>query len=232
LHSTGLWSQPAPSTPISATTNGPSFAPGLKTIDDATYIRRQILIAFERAETEPDAAERKRLLHLRGGRWRSDRGLRTAGAIAELANRALASDFRTIDPRSARVMLVEAGARLLTPFDPSLSEKAKKSLEQLGVEVRLKARVTGCSDAEVAIGSERIETARHLGSRVMVRRRRFGSAPNQIRAGRVKVQPDLSIPGHPNVFVIGDTAPRKMQEADHYRRRISRQATGQYLRRS
>src|SRR5258708_3845930 len=85
-------------------------------------------------------------------------GLRPQAQSRNSHNRALASDFRTIDPRSARVMLVEAGARLLTPFDPSLSEKAKKSLEQLGVDVRLKARVTGCSDAEVAIGSERIET--------------------------------------------------------------------------
>jgi NADH dehydrogenase len=183
-----------------------SFAPGLKTIDDATYIRRRILIAFERAETEPDAAERQRLLTfvVVGG---GPTGVETAGAIAELANRALASDFRTIDPRSARVMLVEAGARLLTPFDPSLSEKAQKSLEQLGVEVRLKAKVTGCSDAEVAIGSERIETRTIIwAAGVMASPAALWLGAEADRAGRVKVQPDLSIPGHPNVFVIGDTA--------------------------
>ncbi len=133
------------------------FAPGLKTIDDATYLRRRILLAFEHAETEPDPAERQRLLNfvVVGG---GPTGVEMAGAIAELAKRALASDFRTIDPRCARIVLVEAGPRLLTPFDPSLSENAKHSLEQLGVEVRLNAAVTGCSDEAVAIGEERIET--------------------------------------------------------------------------
>ena len=118
-----------------------AFAPGLKTIDDATYIRRRILLAFEKAETEADPAERARLLNfvIVGG---GPTGVEMAGAIAELANRALAADFRSIDPRSARIILVEAAPRLLTPFDPSLSEAAKRSLEQLGVEVRLGAAVT------------------------------------------------------------------------------------------
>src|SRR3954462_6635903 len=118
-----------------------AFAPGLKTIDDATYIRGRILLAFEKAETEPDPEERARLLNfvIVGG---GPTGVEMAGAIAELANRALAKDFRLIDPRCARIILVEAAPRLLTPFDPSLSEGAKRSLEQLGVGVRLGAAVT------------------------------------------------------------------------------------------
>src|SRR6185503_14693370 len=109
-----------------------ALAPGLKTIDDATYIRRRIMLAFEKAETETDPAERARLLNfvVVGG---GPTGVEMAGAIAELANRALAEDFRSIDPRCARVILVEAATRLLTPFEPSLSQAAKLSLEQLGV---------------------------------------------------------------------------------------------------
>ena len=120
-----------------------SYAPGLKTIDDATYLRRRILLAFERAESEPDADERRRLLNfvVVGG---GPTGVEMAGAIAELAKRALASDFLSIDPRCARIILVEAGPRLLAPFAPSLSEAARRSLEQLGVEVRLGAVVTDC----------------------------------------------------------------------------------------
>src|SRR3954470_9421073 len=128
-----------------------AFAPGLKTIDDATYIRRRILLAFEKAETEPDPEERARLLNfvIVGG---GPTGVEMAGAIAELANRALAKDFRSIDPRCARIILVEAAPRLLTPFDPSLSEGAKRSLEQLGVGVRLGAAVTAVDAAGVSIG--------------------------------------------------------------------------------
>ena len=119
-----------------------SDAPGLKTIDDATYLRRRILLAFERAETETDPVERRRLLNfvVVGG---GPTGVEMAGAIAELAKRALAMDFRSIDPRSTRIILIEAGPRLLLPFDPSLSEAARRSLEQLGVEVRLGRRRDG-----------------------------------------------------------------------------------------
>jgi NADH dehydrogenase len=182
------------------------FAPGLKTIDDATYLRRRILLAFEHAETEPDPAERQRLLNfvVVGG---GPTGVEMAGAIAELAKRALASDFRTIDPRSARIILVEAGPRLLTPFDPKLSESAKRSLEQLGVEVHLNAAVTGCSDKAVAIGDERIETRTIMwaaGVKASPAARWLGVDGD--RAGRVKVEPDLSVKGMPDVFVLGDTA--------------------------
>ena len=134
-----------------------SYAPGLKTIDDATYLRRRILLAFERAEVEPDPDERRRLLNfvVVGG---GPTGVEMAGAIAELAKRALAADFRSIDPRCARIILIEAGPRLLAPFSPTLSEAARRSLEQLGVEVRLGTVVTDCDCTRVSLGQERIET--------------------------------------------------------------------------
>jgi NADH dehydrogenase len=181
-------------------------APGLKTIDDATYIRRRILLAFEKAETEADPQERARLLNfvvVGGGAT----GVEMAGAIAELANRALAKDFRAIDPRSARVILVEAAPRLLTPFEPSLSEAAKRSLEQLGVEVRLGAPVTALDAAGVSIGAERIEARTVVwGAGVMASPAGLWLGAESDRAGRVKVSADLSVPGHPDIFVIGDTA--------------------------
>jgi NADH dehydrogenase len=183
-----------------------SYAPGLKTIDDATYLRRRILLAFERAETEPDADERRRLLNfvVVGG---GPTGVEMAGAIAELAKRALASDFRCIDPRCARIILVEAGPRLLAPFAPSLSEAARRSLEQLGVEVRLGAVVTDCDCTRVSLGQERIETRTIMwAAGVKASPAAEWLAVSSDRAGRVQVQADLSVPGHPNIFVIGDAA--------------------------
>ena len=183
-----------------------SYAPGLKTIDDATYLRRRILLAFERAESETDAEERRRLLNfvVVGG---GPTGVEMAGAIAELAKRALASDFRSIDPRCARIILVEAGPRLLAPFAPSLSEAARRSLEQLGVEVRLGAVVTDCDCTRVLLGQERIET-RTIMWAAGVRASPVAEwlAVARDRAGRVQVRADLSVPGHPNIFVIGDAA--------------------------
>ncbi|HEY4738432.1 MAG TPA: NAD(P)/FAD-dependent oxidoreductase [Xanthobacteraceae bacterium] len=182
------------------------YAPGLKTIDDATYLRRRILLAFERAEAEPDPVERQRLLNfvIVGG---GPTGVEMAGAIAELANRAIASDFHNIDPRSTRVILVEAGQRLLKTFDPSLSVLALQSLQQLGVEVRLGAVVTGCSCAAVFLGDERIET-RTIMWAAGVKASPAGAwlVVDADRVGRVRVGADLSVPGHPNIFVIGDTA--------------------------
>src|SRR5215472_291460 len=133
-----------------------SYAPGLKTIDDATYLRRRILLAFERAESEPDPDERRRLLNfvVVGG---GPTGVEMAGAIAELAKRALAADFRSINPRLAQIVLVEAGPRVLSQFDPSLSRYAQRALEQLGVEVRVGAAVTVCDEAGISLGGERIE---------------------------------------------------------------------------
>ena len=183
-----------------------AFAPGLKTIDDATYIRRRILLAFEKAETETDPAERARLLNfiIVGG---GPTGVEMAGAIAELANRALASDFRSIDPRAARIILVEAAPRLLTPFDPPLSEAAKTSLEQLGVEVRLGTPVTALDAAGVSVGTERIEARTVIwGAGVIASPAGKWLGAETDGAGRVKVSPDLSVPGHPDIFAIGDTA--------------------------
>jgi NADH dehydrogenase len=183
-----------------------SYAPGLKTIDDATYLRRRILLAFEKAETEADAAERRRLLNfvIVGG---GPTGVEMAGAIAELAKRALASDFRTIDPRQARIFLVEAAPRLLTPFDPRLSAAAKRSLEQLGVEVRLNSGVTSADCGGVSLGDERIEARTIMwaaGVMASPAGRWLGAKTD--RAGRVIVNQDLSVPDHPDVFVIGDAA--------------------------
>ena len=175
-------------------------APGLKTIDDATYLRRRILLAFEKAETEPNQKERARLLTfvVVGG---GPTGVEMAGAIAELARRALKSDFRAIDPSSARVVLVEAGPRLLPSFDPSLSEAARHSLEKLGAEVRLTSSVTACDAEGVTIGDTRIE------ARTIIWAAGVTASPagrwldaKTDRAGRVIVQPDLSVPGHPQYF--------------------------------
>jgi NADH:ubiquinone reductase (H+-translocating) len=182
------------------------YAPGLKTIDDATYLRRRILLAFERAEIESDPDERRRLLNfvVVGG---GPTGVETAGAIAELAKRALAADFRSIDPRCARIILLEAGERLLAPFDPALSEAARRSLEQLGVEVRLGAAVTDCDCSGLSIGDERLETRTIMwaaGVKASPAAEWLGAARD--RAGRVKVAVDLSVPGHPDIFVIGDAA--------------------------
>ena len=133
-----------------------AFAPGLKRIEDATAIRRRILLAFERAESGCDPAERRRLLNfvIVGG---GATGVEMAGAIAELAKKALASDFRVIDPREARIVLVEAGPRLLPSFPAALSEFARRSLEKLGVEVLLGKAVTKCDASGVEIAGSRIE---------------------------------------------------------------------------
>jgi NADH:ubiquinone reductase (H+-translocating) len=183
-----------------------AFAPGLKTLDDATGLRRRILLAFERAETVEEADERARLMTfvVVGG---GPTGVEMAGAIAELAKRALASDFRSIDPRCARIILVEAASRVLTPFDETLSEAARRSLEQLGVEVRFGKAVTDCSDEDVRLGDELIPVRTIIwAAGVMASPAGRWLGVETDRAGRVKVRGDLSVPGHPDVFVIGDTA--------------------------
>ena len=182
------------------------FAPGLKTVDDATYLRRRILLAFERAENETDFDERRRLMTfvVVGG---GPTGVEMAGAIAELAKRALASDFQSIDPLCATIILVEAGPRLLTPFVPSLSDAARRSLQQLGVEVRLGVAVTSCSCEGVRLGDEFIPTRTIIwAAGVMASPAGRWLGAESDRAGRVKVRSDLSVPGHTDVFVIGDTA--------------------------
>ncbi|MFY9754396.1 MAG: NAD(P)/FAD-dependent oxidoreductase [Pseudolabrys sp.] len=183
-----------------------AFAPGLKTIDDATYLRRRILLAFERAENETDVDERRRLMTfvVVGG---GPTGVEMAGAIAELAKRALASDFQSIDPQCASIVLIEGAQRLLTPFDPLLSQAARRSLKDLGVDVRLGAAVTDCSCEGVRLGDQFISTRTIIwaaGVMASPAGRWLGAEVD--RAGRVMVRADLSVPGHADVFVIGDTA--------------------------
>jgi NADH:ubiquinone reductase (H+-translocating) len=183
-----------------------AHAQGIKKIEDATSLRRKILLAFERAETERSAEECRRLLTfvVVGG---GPTGVEIAGAIAELARKALASEFRNIDPARTRIVLVEAGARLLPSFDAILSGRARRSLEMLGVEVRLNGSVTDCGHAGVAFGSERIECRTIVwaaGVRASHAARWLGVEADG--AGRVLVGPDLRVDGRDNIFVIGDTA--------------------------
>jgi NADH dehydrogenase len=183
------------------------YAPGLKRIDDATALRRQILMAFERAENAAADMMRQRQLTfvVVGG---GPTGVELAGAIAELAKTALPRDFRNIDPREARIVLIEAGERLLAAFPAALSTPAKRALEKLGVEVRLSARVTDCSARGVVIdGLEGIESECVIwaaGVAASPAAKWLGAEKD--RAGRVKVNPDLTLPDHPEIFVIGDTA--------------------------
>jgi NADH dehydrogenase len=183
-----------------------AFAPGLKEIDDATRLRQRILVAFERAEVEEDAARRRALMTfvVVGG---GPTGVEMAGAIAELARKALAADFRTIDPRCARIILVEAAERLLQPFHASLSEAARRSLVKLGVDVRLGAAVTACDAEGLVAAGERIDAATLVwAAGVMASTAGTWLGATTDRAGRVKVRGDLSVPGHPEIFVLGDTA--------------------------
>ena len=181
-------------------------APGMKRIDDATYVRRRILVAFEKAEAETDLAKRRALLNfvVVGG---GPTGVEMAGAIAELARKALASDFRTIDPRDARIVLVQRAPRLLPSFDPSLSQNAYQALLKLDVDVRLEHSVTGCDANGVSFGAERIEAATIVwAAGVMASPAGKWLGVDVDKAGRVKVRPDLSVPRYPEIFVIGDTA--------------------------
>jgi NADH dehydrogenase len=181
-------------------------APGLKKIDDATSIRRRILTAFERAEASDSAEARRRLLTfvvIGAG----PTGVEMAGSIAELAHVALRHDFRTIDPRDARIVLVEAGSRVLAAFPPALSAAAHKALERLHVEVRLGTPVTNCDVAGVTIGTDHVPAATIVwaaGVAASAAGRWLGVETD--RVGRVPVGPDLTVPGHPEIFVIGDTA--------------------------
>ncbi len=183
-----------------------AWAPGIKKVEDATEIRRQILIAFERAETTEDALERQRLLTfvVVGG---GPTGVEIAGAIAELARHGMEGEFRAIDPASADVVLVQAGPRLLPAFPERLSRVAARSLEQLGVRVVLDRRVDSINETGVAIGAEWIETRTVFWAAGVIASpaAKWVNAQRDA-AGRLKVEPDLSVPGLGNVFAIGDTA--------------------------
>ena len=181
------------------------YAPGLKTVEQATEIRRRVLTAFERAEATSDSHERRRQLTfvIVGG---GPTGVELAGAIGEMSRTTLARDFRNIDPKLTRVILIEAGPRILTSFDPDLSSRATHELETLGVQVWTDSPVTKVDAHGVEIGEERIEAATVLWA-AGVRAPVFGQLDaNRDRLNRIEVGPDLSVPGHPELFVAGDLA--------------------------
>jgi NADH dehydrogenase len=183
-----------------------SIAPALKTIDDATEIRRRFLLAFEAAEHEANAEMRRALLTfvMVGG---GPTGVEMAGAFAEIARHTLREDFRNIDSTSARIILIEGGPRLLSAYPAPLSEKAQEQLETLGVEVRLNSIVTGIEFGAVLVGESRIPAYNVVWSAGVAASPLGKSLGVPLdRTGRVVVEPDLSIPGHPEVFVIGDLA--------------------------
>lgn len=182
------------------------IAPGLKTIDDALEIRRRILLAFEEAECEADEEARRGKLTfvVVGG---GPTGVELAGALLEIAVKTIPRDFRYIDTTTARVILVEAADRLLSALPEAMGRRAERDLTEMGVEVRLNSLVTEVEDGAVLIGDQRLATANVIwaaGVQGSPAAQWLGAELD--RAGRVKVQPDLSVPGHPEVFVLGDLA--------------------------
>jgi NADH dehydrogenase len=181
-----------------------TYAPGLKSVEDATEIRRRMLLAFEIAERRArlnHAAERINFVVVGGG----PTGVELAGALAEIAQHVLATDFRSIDPRSTRVVLIEAGPRILPTYPEELSSSAVRQLNGLGVEVMTGKEVTNIDEAHVYIGDHSLPATVVLwgaGVSASALGKLLG-APTD-RAGRVRVQPDLTIPGHPEVFILGD----------------------------
>ena len=216
-------------------------APGLKSIEDALEIRNRFLEAFERAERTDDPARRRaeQTIVVVGG---GPTGVELAGIIPGIATQALRGDFRRIDTRDTRVVLVEGGPRLLPAFPEPLAERARRDLEELGVEVRLDSIVTSVEAGAVQIGDERIEAGTILwaaGNAASPLARSLGAPLD--RAGRVLVRPDLSLPGHSEVFVVGDVAavpqpdgsivpgvaPAANQEGRHAARNIERLLAGE-----
>ncbi|MBK8941761.1 MAG: NAD(P)/FAD-dependent oxidoreductase [Polyangiaceae bacterium] len=182
------------------------FAPGLKTVDEGLMIRERIFMAYEEAEREEDPARRDALLTfvvIGAG----PTGVEMAGALSEIARKTLAREFRRIDTRKARVILVEGGARVLSSYSADLSDQAMRSLHRLGVEVRLGARVTHVDAEGVSVGDELIPTRTVVwaaGVAASPLARSLGVPLDKV--GRVIVDPELSIPGHPEVYVVGDLA--------------------------
>lgn len=224
-----------------------AFAPGLKSLEDAQRIRRDILLAFERAENADAPGEQQRLMTvvvIGGG----PTGVELAGAIEELARQVLRRDFRRIDSTRARIILVEAAPRLLGSFPESLAGNARATLEEMGVEVRCGLRVESMREGCVGFHTGEIIEAGNIIWSAGVSASPLTSqlGVDLDRSGRVKVRPDLSIPGHPEVFVIGDAAalvdetgravpglsPAAMQEAAHVARQIEDELEGRPNRRS
>lgn len=188
------------------------YAMGLKTIEDATEIRRRILLAFELAEREKEPKCHRELLTfvIIGG---GSTGVELAGALAEISRKSLRGDFQNIDPTEARIILLEGLDRILPVYSPDLSEKAKRSLERLGVEVRTDTRVTNIDETGVYIGEE------HIPARTVLWAAGVAASPvarslgvELDRAGRVPVSPELTLPGREDVFIVGDLALAKTDE--------------------
>jgi len=216
------------------------FAPGLKTLEDATSIRRRVLLSLERAERESDPERRAALLTyvIVGG---GPTGVEMAGAIVELVYQNLVGEFRRIDTRQARVLLIEAGPRILPSFAPGLSTYAHRALERLGVEVQLGSAVTDCNSSGVVVGGRSIAADVILwAAGVRASQAAAWLAAPADNAGRVKVAADLTVPGHADIFVIGDTAtinvwhgkpapgiaPAAKQQGVHVARTIKRRLAG------
>jgi len=222
-------------------------APGLKSLTDALNIRSRLLSAFEEAETERDEKRRDQLLTIAvvGG---GPTGVETAGAIAELARDTLRYDFRAVDPRNSRIVLVEAGERLLPSFHPSLSARAARDLGRMGVDVMTGTLVTGIEEGRIRLSAESGESVVNAGTIIWsagIRAAGFAEtvarvfATERDRSGRVVVNPDLTIPGHPDVFIAGDlaslphrdrsvpmVAPAAIQEGKHVAKMIRRRLRG------
>jgi len=217
------------------------FAPGLKTLEQATEMRRRMLVAFERAENEFDADIQRAYLTfvVVGG---GPTGVELAGAIADISRTAMRGDFRRIDPAKARVVLLEAAPRLLAAFSDELAEHARRDLSDIGVEVRTGAKVEAIDAEGVTIGSDRL-AARTVFWAAGVQAERLAINPviETDRAARIKVASDYSVPGYPNVFAIGDmaslemapgqlvpgVAPAAIQGGEHAARMILRDLEGQ-----
>ena len=218
-------------------------APGLKTLEDALFIRRRTLLAFEQAEREADASRRRGLLTfvIIGG---GPTGVELAGTLVEIARHTLRREFRRMDPADAKVVLLEGLDRILPSYPPDLSAKARRQLEDLGAVVRTGARVTGVDADGVWLGTERMEAGTVLwaaGVAASPLGRSIGAPLD--RAGRVKVEADLTVPGHPELFVIGDlaaleldgqpvpgVAPAAMQMGRHAARNVLAVARGEARR--
>jgi NADH dehydrogenase len=188
------------------------MAPGLKSLADALEMRRRVFLAFEMAEREPDEARRRALLTfvvIGGG----PTGVELAGAIAEIARHTVSKDFRNFDPREARVVLLEGGPRVLGAYSADLSARAQRSLEHLGVEVRTNTVATDVTECAVKIGEETIASYTTLwaaGVAASPLGRQLGAEVD--RSGRVPVLPDLTVPGHPEIYVVGDLASFKKRD--------------------
>jgi NADH dehydrogenase len=216
------------------------YAPGLKTLEQATEIRRRVLLSFEYAEREKDPAKRKELLTfvvVGGGAT----GVEIAGSLGEITRFTLDKDFDNIDPASTRIILIEAGDRILSGFDPSLSKRAMRDLEKLGVTVWTSKRVTKINSEGVFLGSEVIKSSTVIwaaGVKPAAINQTLGAPLDPV--GRVIVNKDLSLPGSPNIFAVGDQvrfddakgeplpgqAPAAMQQGRHAARNIIRLLSG------